>query len=110
MTSVDTRPRLAAGSRRVGTVTLALQLVFLVSAAWLAVLYARGLSIAGSRAALGSVRPDSLIPFGMHPANPLAWVHTLAILTALLGVGVGALYAVAGLALSLLSDLRQRVA
>ena len=92
--------------RRAGVAVLVLHVLFLMSAAALAELYVRGRLAAGSRAALADVAPSALIPFGDHLSNPLAWAYLPVAATALLGVGVGALYAVAGLALSLLTDLR----
>ena len=89
--------------RRAGVATLVAHVLFLMSAAGLAELYVRGRLIAGSHAALADVDPSLLVPYGDHLGNPLAWAYLPA---ALLGVGIGALYAVAGLALTLLTDLR----
>lgn len=104
--TVLSSPRLRPSLRRSGTAILVSQLIVLTSAAWLATLYARALAATGSHAALGSISPDTLIPFGTGAANPFTWLHTLAVFMLVFGYGAGALLALAGLVLSLLTDLR----
>ncbi len=106
MTTATATRAPSARLRRAGVATLVTHVLFLMSAAALAELYVRGRLIAGSHAALADVDPSMLVPYGDHLGNPLAWAYLPVALTALLGVGVGALYAVAGLALTLLTDLR----
>ena len=106
MTTATATTAPTAGVRRAGVVVLVAQVLFLMSAAGVAELYVRGRAVAGSHAALADVDPAALVPFGDHLTNPLAWLYFPVTLTALGGAGVGALYTVAGLALSLLTDLR----